>query len=122
VARIHCVPTSVQEGLKPGAEIHGIGINRNADVAEIASAIPRGNVHAPAESYGEMREVAAYANAFVHGIASAPGGARIRITEADLCVHEIANGLHALAAAHIIPKFDQAKSASLSLSQYLLWE
>jgi hypothetical protein len=31
---------------------HGIGINRNADVAEIASAIPRGNVHAAAKRYG----------------------------------------------------------------------
>jgi hypothetical protein len=68
VTRIHCVPTSVQEGPKPGAEIHGIGINRNADVARMAGAVQRGNVHAPAESYGEMREVAAYTNPLVHGI------------------------------------------------------
>jgi hypothetical protein len=35
--------------------------------------------------------VAAYTNAFTHGIARAAGGTRIGITEADLRVHEIAN-------------------------------
>jgi len=101
---IHGVSTPIEIDLKLGAEIHGIGINRNADVAEIAGAIPRGNVHAPAERYGEMREVAAYTNAFMQGIAGAAGGARIRITEADLRVHEIANRLHALAAAQHHPE------------------
>jgi hypothetical protein len=65
VARIHCVPTSVQEGLKPGAEINGIGIDRNANVAEIARAISRRNIHAPAKGDGELREVSAYTNAFM---------------------------------------------------------
>ena len=88
-----------EKDLEPGAEIHGIGINRNADVAEIAGAIARGNVHAAAERYGEMREVAAHANPFVHGIAGAAGGARIRIAEPDLGVHEIADRLHALPTA-----------------------
>ena len=92
------VPTASEKDFGPAAEIHGIGINRNADVAEVASAISRGNIHAPAERDGEMREVAAYANAFMHGIAGAAGGTRIGITESDLCVHEIANRLHALAA------------------------
>jgi hypothetical protein len=104
VTRVYRVPTAIEKDFGPGAEIHGIGINRNADVAELAGAIPRGNVHAPAERYGEMREVAAYANAFVHGIARAAGGARIRITEADLRVHEIANRLHTLAAAQYHPE------------------
>ena len=120
VARVCGVPTAIEKDFGPGAEIHGIGIKRNADVAQIASAIPRGNVHASAERYGEMREVAAYTHAFMHGIAGAAGGARIRITEPDRRVHEIANRVHALAAANIIPKVNQAKSASLSLSQYLL--
>src|SRR5580698_8876656 len=113
VARIHCVPTSVQEGLKPSAEIHGIGINRNADVAKIAGAIPRGNVHAPAESYGERREVAAYTNPFMHGIAGATGGARIRIAEADLRVHEIANRLHTLATAQYHPEIRPGEISEL---------
>jgi hypothetical protein len=104
VARVYGVPTAIEKDFGPGAEIHRIGINRNADVAEIAGAIPRGNIHAPAEPDGEMREVAAYTNAFMHGIAGAAGGARIRITEADLRVHEIANRLHVLAAAQYHPE------------------
>jgi hypothetical protein len=72
------IPTAIEKDFSPGAEVHGIGINRNADVAEIVSAISRGNIHAPAERGGEIREVAAYANAFVHGIAD--GGTRIGIT------------------------------------------
>jgi hypothetical protein len=94
VARVYGIPTAIEKDFSPGAEIHGIGINRNADVAEIASAIPRGNIHAPADHDGEMREVAAYTDAFVHGIAGAAGGTRIGITEPYLCVHEIANRLH----------------------------
>ena len=74
VPRINGVPTAIEKDFGPAAEIHGIGIDRNADVAEIAGAIPCGNVHAPAERYGEMRKVAAYTNAFVHGIAGAAGG------------------------------------------------
>src|ERR1700733_8575581 len=57
VTRVYRVPTAIEKDFGPGAEIHGIGINRNADVAEIAGAIPRGNVHAAGERYGEMREV-----------------------------------------------------------------
>jgi hypothetical protein len=98
MARIDTVPTAIEKDFSQAAEIHRIGINRNADVAEIAGAIPGGNVHASAERDGEMREVAAHANAFVHGVARAAGGPRIRITEPDLRVHEIANCLHTLAA------------------------
>ena len=96
--RVNGVPTTIEKDFGPAAEIHGIGINRNADVAEVASAISRGNIHAPTERDGEMREVAAYTNAFVHGIARAAGWTRIGITEPNLCVHEVANRLHALAA------------------------
>jgi hypothetical protein len=98
VPRVNGVPTAIEEDFGPAAEIHGIWINRNADVAEIAGAIARGNIHATTERDGEVREVSAYTNAFVHGIACAAGGTRIGITEPDLSVHEIANRLHTLAA------------------------
>src|SRR3984957_21103220 len=49
VTRIYGVPTAIEKDFGPAAEIHGIGIDRNADVAKIAGAIPRGNVHAPAD-------------------------------------------------------------------------
>src|ERR1700722_5694412 len=42
VTRIYGVPTAIEKDFGPAAEIHGIGIDRNADVAKIAGAIPRG--------------------------------------------------------------------------------
>ena len=99
VTRVHRVPTPIEKHLEPGAEIHRVDVDRNADVAEIASAIARGNVHAAAERNREMGEVAADADAFVHGIAGAAGWARVWITEADLRVNEIADRLHDARAA-----------------------
>jgi hypothetical protein len=55
----------------------------------------------------------AYANAFVHGIARAAGGARIGITKPYLCVHEIANRLHALAAAQYHPEIRPGEISEL---------
>src|SRR6202034_741634 len=93
------VPAAGQKDLEPGAEIHWINVDRNADVAEIPGAIAGGNVHAAAERNGEMGEVAADAYAFLHGIARAAGRARIRVAEADFRVNEIADRLHNSRAA-----------------------
>jgi hypothetical protein len=60
-----------------------------------------------------MGEVAAYTNAFMQGIAGAAGGARIRVTEADLRVHEIANRLHPLAAAQSHPEIRPGEISEL---------
>ena len=62
----------------------GIGVDGNADVAEIAGAIARGDVHAAAERDGEMGEVAAYADAFAHRIAGAARRARLGVAEPDM--------------------------------------
>src|SRR5271166_6619640 len=94
VTRVYRVPAAIEKDFGPGAEIHGIDIGRNADVAEIAGAIAGGNVHAAAERDGEMGEVAADADAFAHGIAGATGWARVGIAEPDLRVNEIADRLH----------------------------
>jgi hypothetical protein len=58
VARVYGVPTAIEKDFGPGAEIHRTDISRDADVAEIAGAIPCGNVHAPAERDREIREEA----------------------------------------------------------------
>src|SRR5208337_1412064 len=89
VARFHSPPAPTEKDLAPGAEIPGVDIGGNAYVAEIAGAIAGGNVHAAAERDREVREVAADADAFVHGIAGATGRARIRVTEADFSMNEI---------------------------------
>jgi hypothetical protein len=111
VTRVYRVPTAIEKDFGPGAEIHGIDIGRNADVARISGAIARGNVHAPAERDGEMGEVAADADALVHGIAGATGWARVWIAELDLRLNEIANRLHPLRAAGHLSDRAQAKSA-----------
>ena len=100
MVRVDGIPTASGETLsaQPLKSI-GLGSTGNADVAEVASAISCGNIHTPTERYGEMREVAAHTDAFVHGFACAAGGPRIGITEADLRVHEIANRLHTLATS-----------------------
>src|SRR5271154_372382 len=56
------VPAPSEKDLEPGAEIHGINIDRNSDVAEIACAVARGNVHASAKRDREMGEVPADAD------------------------------------------------------------
>ena len=98
VTRVYRVPTAIEKDFGPGAETHGIDIDRNADVAEIAGAIAHGNVHAPAERDGEMGEVAADADSLVHGIAGATGWACVWIPEPDFRVNEITNRLHPLRA------------------------
>jgi hypothetical protein len=50
VAGIERVPAPAEIDLKPGAEIHWIGIWRHANVAKITGAIARLNVHASAQS------------------------------------------------------------------------
>ena len=59
VAGVEGEPAAVEPDLEPGAEVHGIVDRRDADVAEIAGAVARGDVHAAAERDREVGEVAA---------------------------------------------------------------
>src|SRR5271166_1024609 len=99
VTRVHRPPAPIEKDLAPGAEVPRVNIGGNADVAEIAGAIAGGNIHATAERDGEMGEVAADADAFVHGIAGCAGRARVHVVEADFRVHEIRDRPHAPGAA-----------------------
>jgi hypothetical protein len=54
-------PMPAEIDFEPGAEIHRVGRRRDADIAEIARAVAGWNVHAPAQRYCEVREVAAHA-------------------------------------------------------------
>src|SRR5579863_3995261 len=56
VTRVFHVPPPSEKDLEPGAEIHRIDVDRNADVAEIAGAVAGGNVHAAAKRDGKMGE------------------------------------------------------------------
>ena len=80
--------------LEPGAEIHRRRIRRHADVAEIAGAVARRDVHAAAERDGEVREVAAHAAPLGEAARGAARGVGVLIVELDVRVDEIADRLH----------------------------
>ena len=48
VSRVEGVPARAEIDFKPGAEIHRRRVRRDADIAEVAGAIARRDVHAPA--------------------------------------------------------------------------
>jgi hypothetical protein len=54
------IPAAAKIGLEPGAEVHRQVFRGHANVAEIAGAIARRNVHAAAQRDGEMGEVPAH--------------------------------------------------------------
>src|SRR5271165_1776829 len=101
VTRVFRVPAPSEKDLEPGAEIHWIDVDRNADVTEIAGAVAGRDVHAAAKREGEMGEVAADADAFMHGVAGATSWARVGITEPNLRVNEIADRLHTHGAGQL---------------------
>jgi MFS family permease len=99
VAGIERVPAAAEIDLEPGAEIHRLGLGRNADVAEIAGAIARRDVHAAAQRDRQVGKVAAHAVALDHDVGGGPGGAGVLVAEADVRMNEIADRLHACRAA-----------------------
>ena len=69
MAGVEGVPAAAEIDLEPGAEIHRLRLGRHADVAEIAGAVARRDVHAAAQRDREVREVAAHAAALDEGVA-----------------------------------------------------
>ena len=64
------VPGAAKIGFEPAGKVHRRVRRRQADVAEIAGAIARRNVHAATQRDREMREVAADAATLVEGLAA----------------------------------------------------
>ena len=95
VAGIECVPLAAKIRLEPSGEIHRAVRRLHPDLAEIARAIARRNIHAAAKRDGKMRVVAAYAFAFLEGLER---GFRNRelVAEGDVVVHKVADRLHAI--------------------------
>src|ERR1700716_1173193 len=89
-------PASVQINLEPGTEVHRRGIGGDADVAEIASAVTRRDVHATAQRDAEMREIAADADALFMAFPRGPIASGVVITETDAVVGIVADRLHPL--------------------------
>src|SRR6478609_9692433 len=72
VPRVEGEPSAPEKDFEPGVEIHRRRVRRNADVAEIAVAIARGNVEAAAQGDCEMGEVPAHADPLRQGFARGP--------------------------------------------------
>ena len=104
-------------GLEPSGEVHRAVRRRHADVAEVAGAVARRDVHAAAERDGQMREVAADALALVEGLPRRLGRARVLRSRSDVAVDVVADRLHAPRAVGALPNSDQAMSDSRSVSQ-----
>ena len=98
IARIEGVPPSAKIGLEPAGEIHRAIGRRHADVAKVAGAIARRNIHAAAEGDGEVRKVAADALAFVEDFPGRHRRARMLVAEGDVAMDEIADRLNACPA------------------------
>src|SRR6266550_2609810 len=99
MAGIEGEPASVEENLKPGAEVHRSGISRHADITEISRAIAGGNVHAATQRHSEMGKVPADADTLrvaLRGGAVAPG---MVVSELNVILDIAADFLHALPAA-----------------------
>src|SRR5271155_4002523 len=95
VARIKGVPLATDIGFEPGCEIHRRIRDWYADIAQIARAVSRRDVHAATEGHGEGRIVPADAGAIAISFPRRPGGARVFVAEGNVLVNVIANGLDA---------------------------
>ena len=95
VAGVERVPLAGQIDLEPAGEIHRRGIAGHADVAEIAGAVARRDVHAAAEGQREMRKIAADAGALLVDVMRRLHVMGVLVAESDVVVHEVDDGLHA---------------------------
>jgi hypothetical protein len=95
VPRIERVPPVAKKDLKPRAEVHRGRISWHTDITEIACAIASGNVHAAAETNGQMGEVTAHTNPLEVPFGSGPIVSREMIAKLNMGVHVIADRLHA---------------------------
>ncbi len=76
MAGVEGIPLAIQKGLEPAGEIHRIRVRGHADIAEIACAIARRDIHAAAKRDREVGEIAANADALAKPVGG--GAARIR--------------------------------------------
>ena len=84
-----------EEGIEPRSEIRHSVWRRHADVAQVAGAVARRNVHAPAKRYREVCVIAADAGPIVKGFQRRARHARVLIAEDDMTINIIADRLHA---------------------------
>ena len=88
----HC---AAQIDLEPAGEIHRRIHRRYADIAQIAGAVARRDIHAAAERDRQMGEVPTHAGALLIGFPGGLGRTRVLVAEGEVVVDEVADRLHA---------------------------
>jgi hypothetical protein len=94
VTGVERIPAAAQVSFEPCIEVHGSGIWRDADVAEITVAEPRRNVHATTQCDREVRKVSANAAPLFHRLRGRARFAGFGIAESQATMDKIADGLH----------------------------
>ena len=77
---------------------------RHSNIAQTASAVPGGNIHASAEGDGDVGVIAADARALVECLPSCSRGARLLIIEGDVIMHKNADRLHPRPTRSCVPE------------------
>src|SRR5690606_10136949 len=90
------MPSSPEVHLHPGREIHRRIRWRQADIADIARAVSRWNVEAPAEGDRQMSEVSANALRNRVRLVGRSCRAGVLVAERDVRMNEIADRLYAV--------------------------
>ena len=96
VSRIKCVPAAADISFEPSRKVPGRKRRPRAHVPEVASAIARRDIQSAAECDGQMRIIATDPAALFICFARRPRHSRVLVSKADVPVHEIADGLHAI--------------------------
>src|SRR5580704_16346035 len=91
MSRIDGMPVRTKINLEPGAEIHGLDVRWDTNIAQIPRRVTGRNIHAPAQSDCQMRKIAAHANLFAKGFQSGAIGPSLQIIKAEVAVDEVAN-------------------------------
>ena len=120
VACVHREPPAAGKDLHPRAEIHGGGIGRHADIAQIAVDVAGGDIERPAQSDGDMCKVAADADALGQRFLRGASWPRKVVAEGDVAVHVIDNGAHSTRIVRQMPEKLPRHSAKTVGSQYRL--
>jgi len=96
VASVRRMPVTAEIDLEPGAEVHRIGIDRHADISQIAGAISRRDVHATAQRNGKMRKIPADTSPVGKPAIRRSERIRLQVIETDVIVDEVADSPDAL--------------------------
>ena len=94
VPRVEGVPARAEIDFKPGAEIHWRRVRRDADIAKVAGAISRRDVHAPTQGNGQMRKIPANTASFLVSLPRCFSWSGVLVSENDVLMNKIYDRLH----------------------------